>query len=151
MAQAIPQGLHSVTPHLIVKGAAQAIEFYKRAFDATEVSRMPGPDGSVMHAAIKIGDSSVFLADEQPQGPTVSPSQAGVATSSVMLYVEDADATYKSAVKAGAEPLAPLQDMFWGDRWGMVKDPFGQVWQLATHIEDVSPGEMNRRMQAFGG
>lgn len=150
MATATPSPLRLI-PHLIVRGAPAAIDFYKRAFDAIELSRIPAPDGSIAHAVIRIGDAQLFLADEGAVGPTRSPASLGAATSSIMLYVADADAVYARALAAGAEPLVPLADMIWGDRWGMVRDPFGHVWQIATHVEDVSPAEMERRMRALGG
>ena len=134
MATNIPEGHTSLTPHLIVKGAAEAIEFYKRAFDASELFRLPGPDGTLMHATVQIGNARLMLADENAEGAVKAPTTAGAPTSSLMLYVEDVDAVYASALKAGAKPLAPVQDMFWGDRWGMVSDPFGQVWQIASRI-----------------
>jgi PhnB protein len=149
MAKPIPQGYHTVTPYLTVKGAAQAIDFYKRAFGAQEVERMPGPDGtSVMHAELKIGDSIVMLSDEFPQMGTRSPQTLGGSTVSLFLYVPDVDAAFKRAVDAGAKATMPPADMFWGDRFGKVADPFGHAWGLATHTEDLSPDEIRRRGQA---
>ena len=145
----IPEGMHSITPHLIVSGAAQAIDFYKNAFGAQEISRFPAPDGKIMHAMIKIGDSFIFLADEMREmgGPAApAPGQSPVV---INLYVEDADATWNRAVAAGAKPKMPLMDMFWGDRYGQLHDPFGHTWALATHKEDVTPEEMQRRAQAM--
>jgi PhnB protein len=149
MVKPIPQGYHSVTPYLTVKGAAPAIEFYKRAFGAQEVERMPGPDGnSVMHAELKIGDSIVMLSDEFPQAGTRSPQTLGGSTGYLFLYVPDVDAAFKRAVDAGAKATMPPADMFWGDRFGKVSDPFGHEWGLATHKEDLSPEEIRKRGQA---
>ena len=141
----IPDGYHSVTPYLYIKGAAKAIDFYKRAFGATERMRMPGPNGTVGHAEIEIGDSVVMLADAPP---TAADTSRGV-TSSLLIYVKDVDATWKQALAAGASELQPLENKFYGDRMGMVRDPFGHEWSLGTHIEDVSPEEMERRMAAM--
>lgn len=145
----IPAGKHSVTPHLIIKGAGKAIDFYKKAFGAEEVIRMPGPDGqSVMHGEIKIGDSHVFMADEFPNpnnAVSASPGKLGATSVVIHLYVKDADATFNQAVAAGAKVVMPLMNMFWGDRYGQVVDPFGHQWSIATHVEDVPPGEMGKR------
>ena len=143
----IPEGLHTITPHLTIKGAAQAIEFYKKAFGATEKSRFPGPNGTVMHASLKIGTSNFFLADEMPgmDPGTGSPGQLGKTTVTLNLYVEDCDKLYKQAISAGAKELMPMTDQFWGDRYGVVKDPFGHLWAIATHIEDLSPKELEER------
>jgi len=139
-------GQHSVTPHLIVRNSAQAIDFYKRAFGATEVMRMPGPDGySTAHAEITIGDSLVYLADEFPQWGSKAPQTLGGSPVSIHLYVEDADAIFKQAVDAGAQAKMPPADMFWGDRFGKVTDPFGHEWSIATHKEDVPMAEMAKR------
>jgi PhnB protein len=142
--KAIPEGFHSVCPHLVVKGASDAIEFYKKAFGAEEVMRISGPDGkSVMHAEIKIGDSMIMLGDEFPgceHGPK-SPATLGGTTSTTHLYVEDADAFFAQALAAGAKETMPMTDMFWGDRFGSVADPFGHAWSIATHTRDVSPEE----------
>lgn len=143
--KAIPEGLHTVTPSLTVKGAAQAIEFYQKAFGATEKSRFPGPDGLIMHAEIKIGDSMLFMSDEHPKGETQAPESLGGATGSVLLYVPDVDSTFNRAVQAGAKAIMPPADMFWGDRFAKLVDPFGHHWALATHKEDVPPDEMSRR------
>jgi len=137
--RAIPEGFHSVTPVLNVAGAARAIEFYERAFGATEKFRMPSPDGKIMHAEIAIGDSTIMLSDAMNQAPSVS---------SLYVYVPDADAVFERAVEAGAKVNVPLADMFWGDRWGSVSDPFGNTWGIATHVEDVPPAEMPKRAQA---
>ena len=144
----IPEVLHTITPHLTVKGAAQAIDFYKKAFGAIERSRMPGPNGLIMHASMKIGDSSFFLADEMPgmEGAgSTSPTKAGSTTVVLNLYVQDSDKLFKQAVAAGAKVTMPLADQFWGDRYGQVKDPYGHVWAIATHTEDLSPKEMEER------
>jgi uncharacterized glyoxalase superfamily protein PhnB len=151
MPHPIPAGRHAITPHLVIKGAAEAIEFYKRAFGAEEVSRMPMPDKSgaskIGHAELKIGDSLLYLADEFPDYGSVGPG----ATSPVVihLYVTDADATFDRAVEAGAKVAMPLADMFWGDRYGKLIDPFGHHWSVAEHLEDVSPEQMMERMAAF--
>ena len=145
---AIPQGYYSLTPYLVVKGAAEAIEFYKKAFGATELMRMPGPNGRIMHAEIKIGNSVLMLSDENPERGYLSPSSRGGSTGSVMLYTNDVDATFNAAVAAGAKSLQAPMDMFWGDRMGNLTDPFGHSWAIATHKEDVSPEEMQKRMAA---
>ncbi len=142
--QAIPQGFHSLTPGLTCRNAAEAIELYKKAFGATECSRMASPDGKVMHAEIQIGDSKMFLADDFP-GMSAAPAAGSLPSQSVYLYVKDVDAVFNQAVAAGCHPAMPLADMFWGDRFGKVVDPFGHHWNLATHTEDVAPAEMERR------
>jgi PhnB protein len=144
----IPDGYHSVTPYLIIKGAADAIEFYKKAFGATELFRMPAPGGTVGHAEIKIGDSQIMLADESPEMGYVSPTTIGGTPVSLMIYVEDVDTVFNQAIAAGGEQLKPLQDQFYGDRSGTLKDPFGHTWHVATHKEDVAPEEMDKRMKA---
>jgi PhnB protein len=143
----IPDGYHSVTPYLIVNGAASAIEFYKKAFGATEILRFPGPDGKIGHAEIKIGDSPIMLADENPQMLARSPKAYGGTPVSIMLYIKDVDATASQAVAAGAKVLRPVKDQFYGDRSGTFEDPFGHMWTISTHKEDVSMEEMNRRLQ----
>lgn len=149
-AKAIPEGYHTITPHLTVRGADRAIEFYKRAFGAQELSRMPGPDGKgVIHAEIKIGDSIVFLNDELPDMGSRSPQSLGGIASMLHLYVEDVDAAFKLAVEAGAQVRMPVADMFWGDRYAKVIDPFGHEWGLGTHKEDLTPEEIEKRAQAF--
>jgi PhnB protein len=146
----VPPGFHTVTPHLVLRGAGKAIEFYKKAFGATEVMIMPGPDGKgVMHAEIKIGDSIIFLADEWPGGPQASPEKYGGTTVSIHLYVANCDATFNQAVAAGAKAEMPPMDMFWGDRFGKVIDPFGHSWSIAQHVEDVPPEEMGPRMKEW--
>ena len=145
----IPEGYHSVTPYLIVKGAARAIEFYKKAFGATELMRFPGPNDSVMHAEIKIGDSPVMLADEKDDAGYRSPQSVGGSPVSLMVYVQDVDKVFNQAVSSGAKATRPVADQFYGDRLGTLVDPFGHVWSIATHKEDVSEQEMQRRMQAL--
>jgi PhnB protein len=142
----IPQGYHTATPYLIVKGAASAIDFYKQAFGATELMRFPGPGGSIGHAEIRIGDSPIMLADEMPQMGYRSPTALGGSPVSVMLYVPDVDKVVDRAVKAGAKLEKPVADQFYGDRNGTIHDPFGHVWTVSTHKEDVSPEEMQRRV-----
>jgi PhnB protein len=148
-AKPVPEGYHTVTPYLIVKGAAEAIAFYQKAFGAVEMMRLPMPDGRVGHAEIKIGDSPVMLADECPDMHFVSPVTLGGAGVSICLYVQDADALFQQAVDAGAEVVRPVEDQFYGDRNGTLKDPYGHVWTVATHQEDMSPEEMDRRFQEF--
>jgi PhnB protein len=145
----IPKGFRSVTPYLTLNDAARALDFYKRAFGAEVLVRMDGPGGKIGHAEIKIGDSIVMLADEMPGGGTRSPQSLGGTTCGVMLYVENADAVFNQAVSAGAQVEAAVTDMFWGDRYGRLKDPFGHSWSVATHKEDVAPAEMSKRMQEF--
>lgn len=150
----IPDGYHTVTPYIVLDDAPGAIEFYKKAFDAKERGRMPSPDGRVMHAEIQIGNSIIMLSSEFPEmgGTCKAPKTAGFATSSLMIYTEDTDALFKSAVNAGATELMAPQEMFWGDRYAKVRDPYGHEWQFATHLEDVSMEEMNERAKkAFGG
>ena len=143
----IPQGMHTVTPHLICAGAAEAIEFYKQAFSAVELSRMLSPEGKVMHATIRIGDSVIMLNDETPQWESYGPKHLKGSPVTIHLYVEDADAVFAQAGKAGAKPTMPLEDMFWGDRYGKVEDPFGHQWSIGTHVRDVTPEEMQKAME----
>jgi PhnB protein len=143
----IPDGYRSVTPYLVVKGAAKAIDFYKKVFGAREKFRMDGPGGTITHA--EIGDSVVMLADENPQHGALSPATVGGTPVSIMLYVEDVDRTAETLTKAGAKTLRPVQDMFYGDRSGGFEDPFGHRWHVSTHIEDVSPEEIERRMRTM--
>jgi PhnB protein len=145
----IPEGYHTATPYLIVAGAAKAIEFYQQAFGATELMRFPGPGGKIMHAEIKIGDSPIMLADEAPETLARSPQTYGGTPVGIMLYVPDVDALFKQALAAGAKVERPLVDQFYGDRSATVLDPFGHRWTVATHKEDVSMEEMERRMAAM--
>jgi PhnB protein len=144
----IPEGYHTVTPYLIVKGAAQALDFYRRAWGAKESVRMPGPEGKIMHAEIQIGDSKLMLADEFPEMGAVSPQTIGGTPVGICLYVENVDALYQQAVAAGAKVERPLQNQFYGDRSATLSDPYGHKWTIATHVEDVPPQEMERRMAA---
>lgn len=144
----VPDGYHTVTPHLIVRGAAKAITYYAEAFGAEELYRMPGPDGTVMHAELMIGDSRVMLAEESPQMGSSSPQAIGGSPVCLMLYVKDVDASFARAGAAGCTVQMPPTDMFWGDRYGRLQDPFGHQWAMATHVEDVSPEEMAKRMAA---
>ncbi len=147
----IPDGYHSVTPYLIVDGAARAIEFYKDAFGATELKRMEMPDGKIAHAEIQIGDSRVALADEFPEMNFRSPQGLGGTSVHFYIYDEDVDARVERAVAAGAKLIRPVKDQFYGDRSGSVEDPFGHHWYIATHIEDLTPEEVKRRMDAEMG
>jgi PhnB protein len=143
----VPRGYHTATPYLTVNDCARAIDFYKNAFGAHEVMRMDGPPGKIGHAELKIGDSMLMLSDEMPGGGNRSPQSLGGTTGSVFLYVTDVDSAYKKAVDAGATSDMPPADMFWGDRFGKLTDPFGHSWAMATHKEDVAPEEMRKRMQ----
>lgn len=145
----VPQGYHHITPYLYIKGAAAAIDFYKDVFGATEIMRMPQPDGRIGHAELKMGDSFIMLADEYPEMDIVGPATLGNSTVGILLYVDDADATFNKAVSRGAKVNKPLADQFYGDRSGTVIDPFGHKWTIATHVEDVTPQEMERRMAAL--
>ena len=145
----IPAGYHTLTPYLVVNGAARALEFYKQAFGATEVARMPGPGGKIMHAEIKIGDSHLMLADEFPEMDARSPQTIGGTPVGLMLYFEDADAVFARAVSAGAKVLRPVQDQFYGDRSGTVADPFEHKWTISTHKEDLSMEEIQKRAAAL--
>jgi uncharacterized glyoxalase superfamily protein PhnB len=145
-AKPIPDGYHTLTPHLVVNDAPKAIDFYKKAFGAEEITRMTGPDGkSVMHAELKIGDSRFMLAGEFPQMGCLSPQSLKGTPVTIHLYVTDVDAAFKRATTAGATPTMPVADMFWGDRYGKLTDPFGHHWSVATHKEDVSPAECAKR------
>ena len=143
----IPEGYNSVTPYLIIKGAADAIEYYKNVFGATEIVRMAQPDGRIGHAELKIGNSHIMLADEFPEMEHRGPLSLGSSPVSILLYVEDVDKVVERAVAAGAKILKPVQDQFYGDRSGFIQDPFGHLWGVATHKEDVSPQEMKERMK----
>jgi PhnB protein len=147
----IPEGYHSVTPYLIIHGAADAIEFYKKAFGATELFRFPAPDGKIGHAEIKIGDSPIMLADEFAEMGYKGPETPGGSPVSIMLYVEDVDTVFNRAVEAGASVKEALQDKFYGDRMGTLTDPFGHRWHVGTHKEDVSMEEMEQRAKAAHG
>jgi PhnB protein len=144
----IPEGYRTATPYLIVKGAAEAIEFYKRAFGATEMLRMADPQGRVAHAEIRIGDSVIMLADEHPAMGYRGPRALGGSSVSILLYLDDVDTVFERAVRAGAKALRPVADQFYGDRSGTLEDPFGHVWTIATHVEDVPPEELKRRAEA---
>ncbi|MDQ1591080.1 MAG: PhnB protein [Pyrinomonadaceae bacterium] len=147
----IPEGYHTVTPYLYVNGAARAIEFYRKVFGATELFRMDAPGGKIGHAEIKIGDSQVMLGDECTEMDARSPQTIGGSAVGLLLYVEDVDAVVGEAIAAGAKMLEPLEDKFYGDRMGKFEDPFGHIWAVATHKEDVSPEEMEQRMAAMHG
>ncbi len=140
-----PEGYHTVTPYLIIDGAAEAIDFYTRVLGATETLRMGGPDGRVGHAEITMGESKIMLADENPEMGFTGPKSIGGTPVSIHVYVEDVDAIYATAIDAGGEEIRPVKDQFYGDRTGTFKDPFGHVWTVSTHTEDVSPEEMDRR------
>jgi PhnB protein len=145
----LPEGLRQITAHLVVKNALETIEFYKKAFGAEVLSHAPGPTpGSTMHAAIRIGDSTVFMADETTMSTIKAPSNLGGTTSSLMLFVPDCDAVFNKAVAAGAKVNMPIADQFWGDRYGQLMDPAGHVWEIGTHKEDLTPEEIGKRAQA---
>jgi PhnB protein len=146
----VPDGYHTLTPYLYVRGAAKALDFYAGAFGAQEVYRMPGPGGAIMHAETRVGDSVLMVADENPAQGARSPEAYGGTPASVFLYVPDVDAVFAKATTAGAKVLMPPTDMFWGDRFGKLKDPFGHEWGVATHVEDVPPEEMEKRMAEMG-
>jgi PhnB protein len=148
--KAIPEGYHTVTPYLIIRRAADAIDFYKKALGATELMRMPQPDGRIGHAELKIGDSHVMLADECPEKNVRGPKSLGGSPVTIHLYVEDVDAVAKRAVAAGAKELMPVKDQFYGDRAGKFEDPFGHLWYISTHKEDLSPEEIAKRAKAAG-
>ena len=147
----IPPGFHSITVHLTVNDAAGYIDFLKRAFNATEVSRSPAPGGKLMHATVKIGDSMLMFNDDFGTEMHLPPIAQGRMPYTMNLYVPDADATWKQAVDAGCEVVFPLADQFWGDRYGQVKDPYGVTWAISTHKEDQTPAEMEQRMKAMSG
>src|SRR5688572_24992757 len=141
----IPEGYHSITPYLIIKGAAAAIDYYKKVFGAKETVRMGGPGGMISHAELVIGDSMVMLADEHPEMGHRSPKTVGGSSVSLVLYLEDVDTVFRRALGAGAREVRPVANQFYGDRMGSLEDPFGHVWSIATHVEDVPPEEMERR------
>jgi len=145
----IPEGYHSVTPYLVIKDAARAIEFYKRVLGATEVMRIPAPGNRIGHAELKIGNSVVMLADEEPQMGHRGPQTLGGTAVSLMVYLENVDDVFRQAIAAGGKEVQPLKDQFYGDRSGTFADPFGHVWTVATHVEDVPPEEMRRRVEKF--
>ena len=145
----IPDNFHSLTPNLVCRNAAQAIEFYKTVFGATELVRMPGPGGKIMHAELQIGDSRLFVNDSMAKSMPTGPEPGASNPMYLHLYVEDVDTIFNRAIEGGARVDMPLQDMFWGDRYGKLTDPFGQQWGIATHKEDVAPEEMKRRQDAF--
>ena len=145
----VPEGYRTITPNLVCKNAARAIEFYKTAFGATEHRRAPGPNGEIMHAELQIGDSVFFVNDSMSKTPVPSPGEGASNPMYIHLYVPNADNLFDRAVKAGARVDMPIQDMFWGDRYGKITDPYGQQWGIATHIEDVAPEEMKKRQDAF--
>jgi len=144
--KAVPEGMHAVTPHLVCAGAAEAIEFYKKAFNAKEAGRMADSQGKLMHAMIRIGDSAVMLVDEFPDYGSLGPKSLKGSPVTLHLYVEDVDACVKRAVGAGAKITMPVDDMFWGDRYGRLEDPFGHQWSVATHLRDLSVEEMKAAM-----
>jgi PhnB protein len=143
----VPEGYHAVTPYLFIQGAASALEFYKRAFGAVEMLRFEGPDGTIGHAEIRIGDSPVMLADEVPEMEARSPRTYGGSPVGLMIYVKDVDTTFPQAIEAGGKELRPLADQFYGDRSGTLTDPYGHIWTVATHKEDVSREELRRRSE----
>ncbi|CDY75532.1 Glyoxalase family protein [Caballeronia glathei] len=143
----IPEGMHSLTPHLVCANAGEAIDFYVKAFDAVEMHRLPGPNGKLMHGMVRIGDSALMLVDEMPEWGTLGPKALKGSPVTIHLYVKDADATVAQAVAAGAKVTMPVTDMFWGDRYGQVEDPFGHRWSVATHTRDVSEAEMQEAMK----
>jgi len=147
--KAIPTGYHAITPYLIFDGAANAIDFYQRAFNAKEMLRIPGPNDRIGHAEIKVGDSVLMMADEHPEMDAYAPKHFGGSPVSLLLYVTDVDAMFRQALAAGATEVRPVSDQFYGDRSGTLKDPFGHTWHLSTHKEDVSMEEMARRMAAM--
>jgi PhnB protein len=148
--QAIPDGMHALTPHLICAGAAAAIDFYKAAFGAVEKGRIPGPGGTLMHAAVRIGDSTLMLVDEVPDWGLRGPKTLKGSPVTIHLYVDDVDATVARAVAAGAKVTMPVAEMFWGDRYGQLEDPFGHRWSVATHTRDMTPEEMHKAMAEAG-
>ena len=149
MAKAVPEGFHTVTAHLVVRDCARAIEFYKQAFGAEERVRMNGPGGKIMHAEIKIGDSIVMLGEEAPEWGSKGPQILGGTPVSLHVYSEDANASWKRATEAGATVAMPLADMFWGDRYGQVTDPFGHRWAIGQHLEDLTPEQIGQRQKEF--
>ena len=149
--QAIPEGMHAVTPHLVCAGAAAAIEFYKKAFGAEELCRMPGPQGRLMHGMIRIGGSAIMLVDEMPEWGVLGPKSLKGSPVTIHLYVADVDRFVERAVGAGAKITMPIDDMFWGDRYCKLEDPFGHHWSVATHVRDVSAEEMQQAVAKMCG
>jgi len=147
--QAVPKGYHTVTPSLVVAGAAKAIDFYKRALGAEEIMRFPGPDGTLMHAEIRIGESRIMLGDEMPEQGGRGPKSYGGTPVSFFVYRENVDEAWKRAVDAGGKPIMPLADQFWGDRAGCFEDPFGHMWWLAQKVQDLTPEELQKAAEAF--
>ena len=147
---AVPRGMHTVTPYLVIGGAAKAIEFYKKAFGAKEVSRQPMPDGTLMHAMIQIGDSMIMMSDEFPGGDSKSPTSAGATTANLHIYSKDVDKLWNQAVNAGAKPTLPLDNQFWGERYGKLQDPFGHIWSVSTVVK-MSESEKEAKRQAAMG
>jgi uncharacterized glyoxalase superfamily protein PhnB len=147
LTDACPKGFSSVTPHLVIKDCANAIDFYKKALGAQEIYQSRMPDGKIMHAMIQIGNSIIMLADEFPAMGAVGPNTLGGTSTTLHIYTDDADKLFNQAVSVGATPVMPIADMFWGDRYGQIKDPYGHSWAIATHIRDVSPEEMEKAMQ----
>ena len=148
--KAIPDGMHSLTPHLVCAGAADAIEFYKKAFEAIEVTRLPGPGGKLMHASVRIGDSQLMLVDESPEWGAFGPKSLKGSPVTIHLQVDNVDEVVEQAVAAGAKVTMPVADMFWGDRYGVLEDPFGHHWSVATHTRDLSPQEIQQAMKQMG-
>ena len=146
--QPIPEGYSTISPYLAVDDAAEAIEYYKKAFGAEETVRMDAPDGKIGHAELKIGDSHVMLSDPFPQASTTPPKELGGTSASIFMYVEDVDAVVQKAVDAGATVTMEVEDQFWGDRFGSITDPFGHIWSIATHVEDLTPEEIEERGKA---
>lgn len=142
----IPTGMHSITPHLVCADAAAAIEFYKKAFNAAEVSRLPGPDGKIMHASLRIGDSVLMLSEEAPKMGSLGPKALKGSPVTIHMYTDDVDGFVAAAVSAGAKITMPVADMFWGDRYGKIEDPFGHHWSIAKHVRDVTTEEMEQAM-----
>ena len=149
MTKPIPDGFHTATPSLVVSNSKEAIEFYKKAFDANEIYQMPAPDGKIMHAMIQIGDSFVMMADEFPNMGSKSPVSLGGTAVTIHLYVEDADKIFKQAIEAGGKATMPIMDAFWGDRFGLITDPYGHSWAIATHQKDMSPEEMRKAAEGY--
>ena len=149
MVKAIPEGFNSISAHLVVRDCAKAIEFYKKAFGAEQIFAMPSPDGKIMHAEMKFGNSTLMMCEEMPEMGATSPQALNGSAVTVHLYVEDADKTFDQAVEAGATATMPLMDAFWGDRYGKVTDPFGHQWEICTHKEDLTPQEIGKRAGEF--